>query len=117
MGSLGFLSLIVLVLSLSKRGRSLTRKAIKKGAKAAKQYGQHSKSLEEGRTNSNNLSNQENYPSYIGYGKSREEQHKNEQVRKVNPTRNKNAQHVFNDEKMPTKMAEIAEEFDLNDKK
>ncbi|MCA0985829.1 hypothetical protein [Guptibacillus algicola] len=116
--SLGFLSVIVLVLSLSKRARKLTRKAIKVGAETAKQYGQQSKSPEAKKTSQSNPSNQENYPSYIGYGKSGDEQGtNNKKVRKINPVRYKNAQHVFNDEKMPTKMAEIAEEFDLNDKK
>ncbi|WP_270179099.1 hypothetical protein [Alkalihalobacillus sp. CinArs1] len=108
MGPLGFLSVIVLILSVSKRARKATSKTIKKGysSLSAQSSGSSEKKVREG-----GHAEQANYPSYIGYGKSSV----NQKVRKINPTRFKNTQNVFNDEKMPSKMAEIAEEFDLND--
>lgn len=124
LGPWGILSALVALLSLSKRARKITRDSIVKGTGAAIDYGQQLKgqraSTSKKKSESNkNENQQENYPSYIGYGTSHElneQTNKVQNIRKVNPTRYKNAKNVMNDDSMPSKMAEIAEEFELFDK-
>lgn len=114
-GPWGILSAFAMLLVFSKRARMVTSKTIKKGYKTAAHFSTSSKGHDSTKVAEKNKSEQENYPSYIGYGKSKSLS-SNQKVRKINPTRYQNTKNVLSDKKMPSKMAEIAEEFDLKDK-
>ena len=119
----GFWSLVtaaLLLLTFSTRARRGTRKAILKGADAAidltdQWRGKASKTTKRSERGKDDIE-VARYPSYVGYEANRglNDRKGAEKVRKVNPTRFKNAKNVMNDEVMPYHMAEIAEEFDLD---
>jgi len=104
----------ILVLTFSSRARTGAKQAIVKGAGATidltnqlRGNGSKPGSVEGGEVR---------YPPYVGYETSKgltETAGKTTPIRKVNPTRFKNAKNVLNDETMPHQMAEVAEEFDL----
>ncbi|WP_226654890.1 hypothetical protein [Pseudalkalibacillus hwajinpoensis] len=107
----------ILLLTFSSRARTGAKQAIVKGAGAtidlSNQFrGNGSKAGKPASAEDNEV----RYPPYVGYETSKgltEKAGKATPIRKVNPTRFKNAKNVMNDEKMPHQMAEIAEEFDL----
>ena len=108
----------VLLLTFSSRARNGARQAIVKGAGATIDLTNQVKgnALKARKKLGNVEDSDVNYPPYVGYETSKglnEKAGKTPNVRKVNPTRFKNAKNVMNDESMPQQMAEIAEEFDL----
>ncbi|MBN8209761.1 hypothetical protein JI666_13475 [Bacillus sp. NTK071] len=126
-GSLGLLSAGALVLAFSKTARKNTRDVILNGSEKAMKYGEQIKTstlkvgkyAKRGDVERKTANEQEKYPSYIGYGTSsglNESSNKETNAHKVNPANFKKSQNVMNDDAMPSKMAEIAEEFDLSER-
>ncbi len=122
-GSLGLLSAGALVLAFSKTARKNTRDVILNGSEKAMKYGEQLKTstlkvgqyAKRGNIERKPAEEQEKYPSYVGYGAS-DGVSNNTKVHKINPANFKKSQNVMNDKKMPSRMAEVAEEFDLTER-
>ncbi|WP_347548577.1 hypothetical protein ABFG93_13675 [Pseudalkalibacillus hwajinpoensis] len=127
-GPLGWLTAGVLLLTFSRRARSGTRNAVLKGSETVMGLGDQVKGSVTKRKNGNATQmrsendqdkQQVKYPDYVGSsfgGVQNSKASKTTNVRRVNPSRFNKSKNVMNDEVMPSKMAEIAEEFELFDK-
>lgn len=118
-GSLGLLSAGAIVLALSKTARKNTRDVLLNGSEKAMKYGEQLKTSTLKYVKRGNVerepAEEEKYPSYVGYGAS-DGVNTNTKVHKINPANFKKSQNVMNDEKLPSRMAEVAEEFDLTER-
>ncbi|MCA0172181.1 hypothetical protein [Bacillus sp. RAR_GA_16] len=106
----------ILLLTFSSRARKGAKQAIVKGAGATIELSNQFRGTGSKAGKQKAEDNEVRYPPYVGYETSKglaEKTSKATPIRKVNPTRFKNAKNVMNDERMPHQMAEVAEEFDL----